>query len=56
MMGCKPISIPLKQNVKSSVDESDLMEDTTVYKCIVGSLIYMIITRSNLSFVVGMVG
>ncbi len=32
----KPISIPLKQNVKLSVDEDDLMEDTTMYRCIMG--------------------
>jgi hypothetical protein len=30
MMGCKPISIPLEQNVKLSVDEGDLVEDTTM--------------------------
>jgi hypothetical protein len=53
MMGCKPISIPLEQNVKLSVDERDLVDDTTMYKCIVGSLIYMTITRPNLSYVVG---
>jgi hypothetical protein len=55
MMGCKPISIPLEQNVKLTANEGDLVEDTTMYKCIVGSLIYMIITRPNLSYVVGVV-
>jgi hypothetical protein len=55
MMGCKPISIPLEQNVKLIVDEGDLVEDTIMYRCIVGSLIYMTITRLNLSYVVGMV-
>ncbi len=52
----KPISIPLDQNVKSSVDESDLVENTTIYRCIVGSLIYMPITRLDLSYAIGMVG
>ncbi len=32
MTGCKPISIPLEQNVKLSADEGDLMEDTTMYR------------------------
>jgi hypothetical protein len=27
MTGCKPISIPLEQNVKLSVDEGDLVEE-----------------------------
>jgi len=53
MTGCKPISIPLEQNVKLSADEGDLVEDTTMYKRIVGSLIYMTITRPDLSYVVG---
>jgi hypothetical protein len=55
MKGCKPISIPLEQNVKLSVDEGDLVEDTTMYKRIVGSLIYMTITRPYLSYVIGVV-
>ncbi len=55
MIGCKPISIPLEQNVKLSADEGNLMEDTTMYKHIVGNLIYMTITKLNLSYVVGVV-
>jgi hypothetical protein len=53
MTSCKPISIPLEQNVKLSVDEGDIVEDTTMYKCIMGSLIYMTITRPDLSYAVG---
>jgi hypothetical protein len=55
MTSYKPISIPLKQNVKLSVDEGDLVEDTTTYKHIVGSLIYMTITRPYLNYGVGVV-
>jgi hypothetical protein len=55
MTGCKPISIPLEQNVKLSVDEGDLVEDTTMYRRIVGNLIYMTITRPDLSYAVGVV-
>ncbi len=55
MMGCKPISIPLEQNVKQSADEGVLVEDTTMYRRIVRSLIYMTITRPDLSYVVGVV-
>jgi len=55
MMGCKPISIPLEQNVKLSADERDLVEDTTMYKRMVGSLIYMTIVRLDLSYAVGVV-
>jgi hypothetical protein len=51
----KTISIPLEQNVKLSVDEENLVEDTTMYRCIMGSLIYMTITRLDLSYVVRVV-
>ncbi len=53
MTSCKPISTPLEQNVKLNVNEGDLVEDTIMYKCIVGSLIYMTITRLDLSYAVG---
>jgi hypothetical protein len=55
MTGCKPISIQLEQNVKLSVDEGDLVEDTIMYIRIVGSLIYVTIIRPDLSYVVGVV-
>jgi len=55
MTGYKPNSILLEQNVKLSANEGDLVEDTTMYRRIVGSLIYMTITRPNLSCVVGVV-
>jgi hypothetical protein len=45
MTSCKPILIPLEQNVKLSVHERNLVEDTTMCRCMVGSLIYMTITR-----------
>ncbi len=41
--------------MKLSADERDLVEDTTMYKRIVGSLIYMTITRQDLSYAVGVV-
>jgi len=55
MTGYKPISIPLEQNVKLSVDEGDFVEDTTMYIYIVGSLIYMTTTRPYSSYALGMV-
>ncbi len=41
--------------MKLSADAGDLVEDTTIYRCIVGSLIYMTITRQDLSYAVGVV-
>jgi hypothetical protein len=55
MTGCKPISIPLEQNVNSSADEGDFVENTIMNICIVGSLIYMTIIRLDLSYAVRVV-
>ncbi len=41
--------------MKLSADEKDLVEDTTMYRRIAESLIYMTITRPDLSYAVGMV-
>ncbi len=41
--------------MKLKADERDLVEDTTMYRRMVGSLIYMTIIRPNLSYVVGVV-
>ncbi len=41
--------------MKLSADEGDLVEDTIMYRCIVGNLIYMTITRPDLSYAVGVV-
>ncbi len=41
--------------MKLNADEGDLVEDTTMYRRIVGSLIYMTIIRRYLSYVVGVV-
>jgi hypothetical protein len=54
MVGCKPISVPLNQNGKLNADAGEVLEDATMYKKIVGSLIYMTITRPDLNYTVGL--
>ena len=39
MTACKPLSVPLEQNVKLSADIGDEIEDPTMFRRIVGSLI-----------------
>jgi hypothetical protein len=54
MVGCKPISVPLDQNGKLSADAGEVLEDATMYKKIMGSLIYMTIIRPDLNYTVGL--
>ena len=55
MADCKPISVPLDQNGKVSTDAGCVLEDPTMYRKMVGSLIYITISRPNLSYAVGLV-
>ena len=54
MADCKPISMPLDVNAKLSAQVGDVVEDVTMYRKIVGSLIYLRITRPDLSYIVGL--
>ena len=54
MMDCKSMSIPMVSNLKKLHDSdfgSDLM-DPTMYKQVIGSLMYLIHTRPNICFAV----
>ena len=55
MIACKPLLVPLEQDVKLSADIGDEIEDPIMFQRIVGSLVYMTITRPNLSYAVGLV-
>ena len=54
MADCKPISMPLDVNAKQSAEVGDMVKDVTMYMKIVGSLIYLTITRSDLTYSVGL--
>ena len=55
MTACKPLSVPLEQKVKLSADSGDEIENPTRFRRIDGSLIYMTITRPDLSYAVGLI-
>lgn len=53
MLECKPISTPMEPNAKICAHEGRDLEDATMYRQLVGSLIYLTLTRPDISYVVG---
>ena len=48
------ISTPLDQNMKLRVDDGEALENATMCRQMVGSLIYLTITHPNLTFAMGL--
>ncbi|RVW37994.1 Retrovirus-related Pol polyprotein from transposon TNT 1-94 [Vitis vinifera] len=46
------VDTPMELNVKLRKEEGDLLADPSLYRKLVGSLVYLTITRPNISFVV----
>ncbi|RVW26427.1 Retrovirus-related Pol polyprotein from transposon RE1 [Vitis vinifera] len=51
-LGCKLATIPMDPNLKLSQDDGDLIEDPTSYRRLIGKLLYLNITRPDLSYYV----
>ncbi|XP_071708042.1 uncharacterized mitochondrial protein AtMg00810-like [Rutidosis leptorrhynchoides] len=55
LLGCKPMSTPIEPNLCVNCDPSDkdqLLTNVTEYQKLVGRLIYLTLTRPDISFVV----
>lgn len=55
MTGCNSVDTPMEQNCKLLPGKPDLARDVTKYRSIVGSLRYLVNTRPDIAFAVGMV-
>ena len=53
MKGCKPIATPIEQNAKLRLDGGEVLEDATLYRKLVESLIYATLTRPDMCHDVG---
>jgi len=53
LLRCKPASPPMKANVNSWFDDSHPLDDPGRYKRLIGKLIYMTVTRPDITFIVG---
>ncbi|KAF5938221.1 hypothetical protein HYC85_025727 [Camellia sinensis] len=53
MLECKLISTPMEQNAKMCAHEGKDLNDATMYRQVVGSLLYLTLTRPDISYAVG---
>lgn len=52
MIGATPSRIPLDQNLKLFKNEGELLEDPFMYRRLIGRLLYLTVTRPDLSYAV----
>jgi hypothetical protein len=52
LLASKPAKVPMDPNVKFSKDSGQLLDDPTSYRRLVGRLLYLTISRPDISFVV----
>eukprot|EP01018_Ginkgo_biloba_P040026 Gb_26864 [translate_table: standard] len=55
MEDCKPVCTPMEIGTKLRVQDEGVQIDGTLYRQLVGSLIYLTTTRSDIAFAVGIV-
>ncbi|KAK4395750.1 Retrovirus-related Pol polyprotein from transposon RE1 [Sesamum angolense] len=55
LLGTKPVDTPTDSNMNFWNDDDNYLEDTTKYRRLVGKLIYLTVTRPDISFAVGLV-
>ena len=52
LLGAKPVSIPIEQNHHLASDDGPLHSDPKQYRRLVGRLVYLSITRSELCYAI----
>ena len=53
LLGCKPATTPMEANVNLWFDNSHALDDPGRYRRLIENLIYLTVTRPNITFAVG---
>ncbi|GAV70377.1 hypothetical protein CFOL_v3_13875 [Cephalotus follicularis] len=53
MLGCKPVDIPMDPHQKFGIDDGSPLTDIHQYRGLIKKLIYLTVTRPDISFAVG---
>lgn len=51
-LACKPTNLPMDPHLKLSAFDGFLLVDPSVYKCLIGHLLYLTVSRPDITFAV----
>jgi Reverse transcriptase (RNA-dependent DNA polymerase) len=54
-LGCKPAKTPIETNIKLNIENGEPLKDINHFQRLIGKLIYLTVTRPDLSFVVSQI-